>query len=68
MQDDEKMLTVEEIADQLRVHPRTVRQWIASGELIAMDIGRGYRISKTDLADFVRRRQNRRRVDADHKS
>jgi len=58
MQPD-KMLTVDEVADQLRVHPRTVRQWIAKGELIAFDTGRGYRIKQSDLDEFIRNRQNR---------
>ncbi len=58
MQEDEVM-TVEEIAKQLRVHPRTVRNWIASGELAAIDIGRGYRITKRDFDAFVEKRKKR---------
>ena len=49
MQDDTEMLTVQDVAKQLKVHNKTVRHWINSGELEAMDIGRGYRISKPDL-------------------
>ena len=45
----EKMLTVEEIAEELRVHPETVRQWIRDGELIAIDISKEYRILRSDL-------------------
>ncbi len=58
MQEDEVM-TVEEIAKQLRVHPRTVRNWITSGELAAIDIGRGYRITKSDFDTFVEKRKKR---------
>ena len=54
-------LTVEEVAEELRVHPETVRQWIRGGELDAFDTGRGYRISRTDLDDFVQRRKTGRR-------
>jgi len=39
----EKMFTVEEVAEELRVHPETVRQWIRDGELIALDISKEYR-------------------------
>ena len=53
----EKMLSVEEIANELGVNPETVRVWIRSGELVALSIGRGYRISRTDLDDFIRRRR-----------
>ena len=35
----------------------TVRQWIKSGALRAIDIGKGWRISDTDLAQFLRSRQ-----------
>jgi excisionase family DNA binding protein len=59
MQDD-KMLTIEEVAERMRVNEKTVRNWIASGELPAFPIGkRGYRISETDLRKFVEARKQR---------
>lgn len=57
----EEMLTVEEIAKELRVSPKTVRSWITSGELVALDIGREYRISRAHLEGFKQRRQTDRR-------
>jgi excisionase family DNA binding protein len=57
----EKQLTVEEVAEELRVHPETVRQWIREGELDAFDTGRGYRISRKDLDDFMQSRKTGRR-------
>ena len=60
MQDDSEWLTVEEVAKQLKVHIKTVRHWINTGELEAMDIGRGYRISKSDLQAFIDKRKKRR--------
>ena len=56
-----QQLTVEEVADELRVHPETVRQWIRDGELEAFDTGRGYRISRADLDAFVQRRKTGKR-------
>lgn len=53
----EEMLTVEEIAKELRISPKTVRSWITSGELGALDIGREYRISRAHFEDFKQRRQ-----------
>jgi excisionase family DNA binding protein len=53
----DKMLSVEDIADELGVNPETVRVWIRSGELVALSIGKGYRISRADLDDFIRRRR-----------
>jgi putative molybdopterin biosynthesis protein len=57
----EKQLIVEEVAEELRVHPETVRQWIREGELDAFDTGRGYRISRKDLDDFIQRRKTGKR-------
>jgi excisionase family DNA binding protein len=54
-------LTVEEVAAELRVHPETVRNWIRTGELDALDIGREYRIYRADLNDFIQRRKTSRR-------
>jgi excisionase family DNA binding protein len=53
----DKMLSVEEVAGELGVNPETVRVWIRSGELVALSIGKGYRISRADLDDFIRRRR-----------
>ena len=56
----DKMLTVEEVAERMRVNEKTVRNWITSGELSAFPIGkRGYRISETDLHNFVEIRKQR---------
>ena len=57
----EKQLTVEEVAEELRVHRETVRQWIREGELDAFDTGRGYRISRKDLDDFIQKRKTGKR-------
>src|SRR5258708_15705943 len=54
----EKMYTVQEVAQQLRVSERTVRNWIEQGDLIAFSIGkRGYRIGESDLIPFIGRRK-----------
>ena len=49
--------TVQEVADRLEVAEATVRQWIKSGALRAIDIGKGWRISDTDLAQFLMTRE-----------
>lgn len=45
----EELLTVDEIARYLRVHPMTVQRWCRTGELPAAKIGRAYRIKRGDL-------------------
>ena len=56
---DGALLTVDEVARRLTVHPETVRNWIKSRELVAIDLGgrAGYRISEADLADFLQKRR-----------
>jgi excisionase family DNA binding protein len=57
----EELLTVEEVAKELRINSKTVRQYIASGELVAIVVGKGYKISREDLEDFKRRRRTDQR-------
>lgn len=61
MTDETKELTVEQVAKELQVNARSVYKWIQSGELSAIDLGSGvkhnYRISRSDLDDFKRRRR-----------
>ncbi len=58
-QDD--MLTVDDVAKELRVDQKTVRRWIQRGELVAIDIGREYRIRRSALNDFISRRETDKR-------
>jgi excisionase family DNA binding protein len=58
--------TVQELAERLEVAEATVRQWIRSGELRAIDIGKGWRIADTDLDQFLRARETAPRGGAPH--
>jgi excisionase family DNA binding protein len=49
--------TVRELAERLEVAEATVRHWIKSGELRAIDIGKGWRIADTDLERFLQARE-----------
>jgi len=49
--------TVQQLAERLEVAEATVRHWIKSGELRAIDIGKGWRIADTDLEQFLLVRQ-----------
>lgn len=52
----EEWLTLDEIAEELRVSVETVRRWIRTKQLKALSIGRRYRIKRKDFEDFLRRR------------
>ena len=58
---EEDWFTTEEIAKDLKVNVKTVRNWINSGELVAVDIGGEYRVSRKDYEDFLRRRRTDKR-------
>ena len=59
MPQGEDWLTTDEIARDLKVNVKTVRNWINSGELAAIDVGGEYRIYRKDYEDFI----NRRKID-----
>jgi excisionase family DNA binding protein len=46
------LYTTAEVATMLRVHPRTVQEWIRTGALTAVRYGRLLRIRQADLAAF----------------
>jgi excisionase family DNA binding protein len=54
----EKMLKLEDIADQLEVNIETVRRWVRNGELEVIDLGgkAGYRVTQAALDMFLRSR------------
>lgn len=59
--------TVKELADRLKVAEATVRHWIKTGELRAIDIGKGWRIADADLEQFIRRHETVPRLQGDGK-
>jgi excisionase family DNA binding protein len=48
-----KFYTVQEVADILQVHWQSVLTYIKSGQLDAVKLGKGYRISETSLQKFI---------------
>jgi excisionase family DNA binding protein len=54
-----ELLTVQEVAKHLKVDEKTVRRWIIKGDLAAINLGKGYRIYKSDLDDFISKRRTK---------
>ena len=50
-------LTVEQVAEMLQVHWQTVLNYIKSGKLKAIRLGKGYRIPKEALDQFIKTNQ-----------
>ncbi len=63
MKQGDNWLTTEEVANDLKVNINTVRRWIQAGELVALDVGGEYRVSREDYEDFIQRRKTTRRKD-----
>lgn len=49
MADDEKLLSASEVAKEFQVTDQTIRNWIKSGALKAIKIGRDHRIRREDV-------------------
>ncbi|OLD63813.1 MAG: hypothetical protein AUF65_01520 [Chloroflexi bacterium 13_1_20CM_50_12] len=49
------LLTLDEVAERLRVKPRTVKRYIALGKLEAVRVGVGYRVKADSLARYIER-------------
>ena len=52
-------LTVQDVAELLKVNEETVRRWIRGGELAVLNLGRpraGYRIRRDELDSFIKER------------
>ncbi len=50
---DGRLLTVSEVAEELAIHPKTVRRLVACGELAAVKIGAAVRVHPADVDAFV---------------
>lgn len=52
---EDRLLTVSEVADYLRVEPESVRRWLREGKLLGINLGRGpgWRIRLGDLELFI---------------
>jgi excisionase family DNA binding protein len=63
MESQQELLTIREVADELRVHPETVRSLLRSRRLkgVRTDTDRSeWHISRRDLKDFIQRGERRR--------
>lgn len=57
--EDMKFLSVEETAKILSVSARTVRQLIRSKKILAVKVGREWRIAEEDLRKYVAERKTK---------
>ena len=49
----QEMYSVEQVAQRLGLHVRTIRKYVRDGQLTAVRIGKQYRITRADLETFT---------------
>jgi excisionase family DNA binding protein len=54
MEETMELITIKEAANQLKVHPNTIRNFIDNGLLKSFKIGRTVRIQQIELDKIVR--------------
>jgi excisionase family DNA binding protein len=53
----EEYLSIKDIAQQLKMDEKTIRRWIKSGQLPAIELGGKYRVTRSDLTAFLESRK-----------
>jgi excisionase family DNA binding protein len=56
------LLTIDEVAERLRIGKRTVERFVAHGEIASVKVGRRRFVHETELERYVRLAQKRGRV------
>jgi len=46
-------ITAETISEEIGVTPKTVREWLKSGELVGIKVGSSWRIHRTDFDRYI---------------
>ena len=49
----EKLYTVEEVASILNVHQNTIRNWLKSGSMNGIKMGKYWRVEESQLQAFI---------------
>lgn len=53
MAETKHLFTVEELAQEFRVTPRTIYAWIADGKLAGSRVGRRWLFTEKQVSDFL---------------
>jgi len=64
---DDELLTVDEVAERLKLHPETIRRWIRSRKLRAIRLGAtrsGYRVRMSEVERLLNSDQEQREAAA----
>jgi len=56
MSEEMTILTTNEVAEMLRLHPMTVCKYAAAGKIPCIQLGRVYRFRKEDIETWLRKK------------
>ena len=54
-----KLLTLKEVAERLRLHISTVREYVKEGKITGIKFDRAWRVEEKDLEKFIKARKRR---------
>lgn len=54
-----ELYTPEEVAEMLKVQPRTVREWLRDKKLKGAKLGKEWRVKKEDIEAFISASMNK---------
>lgn len=60
-----EIMTVEDVAEVLSVHPQTIRKWARKGEITGADTPAGYRFTPADIQVWMAKHRNLKNVSND---
>lgn len=63
-----EIMTLEEVAEYLRVSERTVKEWVAQGKLPGGKLGTSWRFQRSEIENWVNQKLSPRIKDVDNKA
>jgi len=62
MKNDKEIMTVNEVAEYLKISTVTTYRLIQEGKISAFKVGRSWRVKRTDLNEFIEQQKQGERV------
>ena len=50
----DRPLNVEEVAEFLRIHPKTISKWLSEGRIKGVKVGREWRIPRSEIDKILK--------------
>ncbi len=57
LEKEERLLTIDEVAEFLHVNPMTVYAWVKEGKIPAFKIGKVWRFRKTEIDEWLKKQK-----------